>query len=384
MKSVSLLLLVPVMAAAACVQSEKSENPLSPTVAGPIPGVSISMPDVIEPKDGQRIAVDRQPVTLVVANAETNGVRPLKYMFEVALDADFTNKVLVREGVEPGDGRTELRMPDALAPERTYYWRARSQDGANTGPFTGFAFFSVYTPVVIGRPILQQPTNNERIDSVVPEFAMANASRSGPAGAIAYEIELATNAAFANISALWTVAEQPNTTRLRATALAADTQYFWRARAFDGSVAGPWSDTHAFRTAIVVVAPPPFPGPGGPAQPCGPPYPNNGPAVVNCVMARYPERLVAGVSLSKRMENMSFLRDRVIETGICGGMDLAWNTKRGDPRQGLSIDAIVHRQNGGDTLMDIGFAYDDTSRPLRLGWTVSIAPFYRAYPRPSC
>jgi hypothetical protein len=382
MKPVALLLLLPVVMTAACVKSEKSENPLSPTVAGPIPGVSVSMPAVVEPKDGVRIAVDRQPITLVLANAETNGVRPLKYSFEVALDSQFTNKVLVRDGVEAGQGRTELRLPDALGAERTYYWRARADDGANSGPYSGFAFFHVFTPVVIGRPVPQQPTNNMRIDSLAPEFTIGNAARSGPAGAIAYEIELATSATFANLAALWTIAEQPNTTRMKATALSGDTQYFWRVRGSDGATVGPWSDTHAFRTAIITVTPPEGGG-GGISQPCGPPYPNNGPAVVNCVMARHPDKLVAGVSLAQRMANMAFLRDRVIETGICGGMDLAWNMKRGGPER--SLDAVVHRQGGVDRIFDIGAGYDDTSRPLRLIWLETHGAFYGGYsPRPSC
>ena len=37
------------MIAAGCVTTEKSENPLSPTVAGPIAGVNITQPSPIEP-----------------------------------------------------------------------------------------------------------------------------------------------------------------------------------------------------------------------------------------------------------------------------------------------------------------------------------------------
>lgn len=58
-------------------------------------------------------------------------------------------------------------------------------------------------------------------------------------------------------------------------------------------------------------------------------YPGSGPALVAYIAARYPERLAAGVSIEQRTANMEFLRDRVIEAGICGGMNLAWNLKRG-------------------------------------------------------
>src|SRR6266852_8202983 len=96
-------------------ESSKSSNPLSPSVAGPIPGVSISAPKMLEPQAGQRIATDRQPVTLLVENASTNGVRPLTYEFDIATDANFNTKVFSRDSIAPGEGgRTSLRLPDLL------------------------------------------------------------------------------------------------------------------------------------------------------------------------------------------------------------------------------------------------------------------------------
>ena len=124
-----------VVATTGCA-AEKSSNPLTPTVAGPIPGVDITAPKVLTPV-ATKIPVDSQPVTLLAENASSSGVRPLTYSFEIATDTGFANKVFVREDVTPGDGgRTSLRLPDRLAPERSYFWRARAQDGANTGPFS--------------------------------------------------------------------------------------------------------------------------------------------------------------------------------------------------------------------------------------------------------
>src|SRR4029077_15248338 len=107
----SLLALAPLMSAAACTAS-KSSNPLSPEVAGPIPGVEISAPKTLEPMS-VKIAVDQQPVTLLAENAGSHGVRPLSYVFQVAADAAFNTVVFTREGVQPGDGgRTSVRLPD--------------------------------------------------------------------------------------------------------------------------------------------------------------------------------------------------------------------------------------------------------------------------------
>src|SRR5207248_672603 len=135
---------------------------------------------------GTQVAVDQQPVTLVVQNAATSGVRPLKYVFEVATDNQFTNKVFVRDGIDPGDGRTSLRLPDPLATGRTYYWRARAQDGANTGPFSNGVNFNVFTPIVIQAPTVVQPGGNVITENLHPLFVLNNAARSGPVGAIQY------------------------------------------------------------------------------------------------------------------------------------------------------------------------------------------------------
>src|SRR5919202_4756776 len=177
----------------------KSANPLSPNVAGPIPGVNITAPKLLEPAAGTRIAVDQQPVTLMVENASTNGVRPLSYVFEVATDAAFTTKVFTREGIEPGsDGRTRLRLPDPLATGRGYYWRARAQDGANTGPFADASNFNVFTPIIIQPPVPVAPASGLTLATVRPQFVWSNAPRSGPVGAISYTLEISEAATFVN------------------------------------------------------------------------------------------------------------------------------------------------------------------------------------------
>ncbi len=119
------------------LQRVQSADPLSPTVAGPIPGVSITAPTLMLPSNGSNIAVAQQPITLTVGNATTTGVRPLTYAVEIAVDAAFASKVFTRNGIAPGSGQTSLPLPSALATGATYYWHAQAQDGANTGPFFG-------------------------------------------------------------------------------------------------------------------------------------------------------------------------------------------------------------------------------------------------------
>lgn len=262
-----LLILAPLLAAAGCA-AEKSENPLSPTIAGPIPGVEITAPRALEPGGGQLIASDRQPLTLLLENASSNGPRPLTYAFEVATDTGFANKVFARDAIAPGDGgRTALRLPDALGSGRSYYWRAKAEDGANSGPFSAAASFNVFTPVVIDVPTLISPAGNTSASSLHPEFRLRNAGRSGPAGAITYTLELAENDAFANKFAIWEFPEQAGETKFTAAAnLLPGRQYFWHVRASDSSAVGGWSATEVFRTPVPVVvapSPSPSPSPGG-------------------------------------------------------------------------------------------------------------------------
>ena len=261
--------LVAAVSLTAC-EASKSATPLSPTVAGPIPGVDISAPKVLEPIPGSRISTDRQPVTLLVENAGSTGVRPLTYSFDIAIDAAFNNKVFSREGIAQGDaGRTSLRLSDALASGRTYYWRARAQDGANTGPYAAPVAFDVFTPIVIDVPGLMSPAPNTTVLNLRPTFTISDAPRSGPVGAITYLIEVADGDAFTNKAATWTAAETPNQTVLTSPVdLISGKVYYWHVRAYDPTTLGPWSPTQAFQ--MVTVAPPvfnpgPSPTPGGPA-----------------------------------------------------------------------------------------------------------------------
>jgi len=245
-RSQAFLLLV---ALSAC-SFEKTEHPLSPTVAGPIPGVAITAPRTLAPADNEPIAVNRQPVTLSLENAESSGVRPLTYSFEVATDVNFTNRVFARENIQPGDdNRTNVQLPDALATGRTYYWRAKAQDGANAGPYSSWAFFRVYTPIVIGAPVLVAPVNNVRVADLRPSFVIANAPRSGPAGPISYVVEVSETMAFGQKVAVWIIQEQAGQTALTTPGeLAPNHQYFWRALAYDPTTTGQYSEIQAFQT----------------------------------------------------------------------------------------------------------------------------------------
>jgi hypothetical protein len=366
------------IALAAC-EAQKSTNPLSPSVAGPIAGVNITAPRLLEPTQGFKIKESQQPIKLVIENAISNGVRTVSYMFEVASDADFNNKVYARSGVPAGDnGRTSVQI-DRLDLGRAYYWRAKADDGANSSLFSAAQFELLPKPLLVPPPLVS-PVNNERVTSRRPTLTITASSRNAAIGSVFYDFQIAIDQAFTKMVASGIVDEQPGkTTFVPGNDLPNDLVHFWRVRAGDGETTSAWATTQTFRTpAAAGPAPSPGPGPGNGGS-CAS---NNGDAIVQCVAATYPDRLAAGVSLNQRIANMEFLRDRIIEAGICGGLDLAWNLKRGTgPR---STDALAWR-HGVDDVVDIGAAYDDTSRPLGLQWgIVAGPPGYDPYPRPSC
>lgn len=381
-------ILVLSLAGGACEQV-KSYSPLSPNLAGPIPWVEITAPKPLEPQPGQKFMPTEQPLTLLIENASSNGPRPLYYTIEIAADSGFSTIIHSRQRVSPGaNGRTSLRLDGSLQHGRTYYWRSRAEDGANTGPHSTARNFVIQDPVVIEAPTPLSPVGGITTTTLTPALTVANAARTGTPGVLFYQFEVALDQAFAaRIYDGDTLEGAGQTAAAPGISLPVSSLLFWRVRVTDGQYSSPWSTVASFRTPAAP-APGPSPGPpppsgGGPVS-CGPPYPTTGPGVVACVAAKYPDKLVAGVSSHQREENMAFLRDRVIEVGICGGLDLAWNKKRGDGPH--SIDALAWKLPGGFVeVVDIGVAYDDTSRELALAWQIVAGPpGYDPYPTPSC
>jgi hypothetical protein len=233
----------------------KTENPLAPTVAGPIPGVNISAPNPLAPRDGFRVFNDQQPITLTANNAQTNGVRPLYYLFEVASDAGFATKVFTQDKIQPGsDGRTIVRLSQNLASGRTYYWRSKAHDGANEGPYSPHASFEIVMPVSFQAPVPTTPINGFGVPGPRPTFTWINASRTGtPIGTVDYEIEAADNGAFTP-KVTHMVSETPGsqTSVVLPPDLNLGKHYFWRVRARDNTTIGPWSGIQDFWTPATV------------------------------------------------------------------------------------------------------------------------------------
>ena len=239
-------------------ETSKSRNPLSPTVAGPIAGVTITAPKPLEPSNNTNLT-STSPITLLIENAASSGERPLWLQVEIATDSSFSSKAHVGDKIAPGDGgRTSYVVPVSLAAAGTrYFWRSRALDGANTGEYSPVSSFVLNDPVQIAVPASTYPQNGATVDTVTPDLAVVNGAATGPlAGPVLYRFEIASDPGFGAVVAILTVARSgAATTNVRPTPLAYASTYYWRVNATDGVLTTPYSPTFSFRTPAAPAPP---------------------------------------------------------------------------------------------------------------------------------
>lgn len=254
----SLVFVVASIGASACERA-KSANPLSPDVAGPLPGVAITAPKPLEPLTGQEVTSTGRPQALLIENAGSTGPRELFLQVEVASNASFQQLLHHADRVSLGpNGRTSYMIPEPLGAGHTYYWRARALDGANTGPYSNISHFSVVEPVNIETPTPLEPRGT--LTSNRPNFVVRNGRVSGPAGDVIYRFEIGTSADAPPAAVLSATPGGNGTTSITLGDLPYDRTLFWRVHATDGSTASNPSEIVAFRTPAPP-APPPTPTP---------------------------------------------------------------------------------------------------------------------------
>jgi hypothetical protein len=329
------------VAVAGC-QAKKSSNPLSPSVAGPIAGVNITPPRLLEPAQGFKYKESQQPIKLLIENASSSGVRVVSYMFEVATDTEFTSKVFARSGVAAGDGgRTSVQI-DRLDTGRAYYWRARAEDGANSSLFST-AQFEVLPRPVLNPPAPLSPINNERVASRRPTLVVGNADRNAAVAGLSYEFQLAADQGFTQLVSAGVVDEGSGQTGFAVNVdLATDRQMFWRARASDGDTTSGWAATQTFRSPIVVATPTPGPNPGGPCNAKSPQ------SIVECERAKY-----GHMSPGQLLEFERAVARSLNANGISGGPYGILRKAGGANCNGYSCDIICAGQGNDQGQWDI-------------------------------
>jgi hypothetical protein len=259
-----LLAFVAIISVAGC-EAAKSANPTAPTVAGPIPGVSITAPRPLEPGPGARLVAQADPYTLLIENPGTTGPRAIWLHLDVAADANFHQLVHQADKIEPGpNGRTSYKLPAPLTAGFTYYWRVKAEDGANSGPYSSAISFTVVPPVVIEAPVAVAPSG--RLNNNNPDFRVNNGVISGTVG-VAYRFEVSRTPDFSQMAAVVTVPVNNNgSTSMALGSLPYNTTFYWRAKGSDGAKESGYSNTLSFTTQDPPPPPTPTPTPN-PSEP---------------------------------------------------------------------------------------------------------------------
>jgi hypothetical protein len=214
-------------------------------------GITLTSPAPLTPADGQQIKFTDQPIKLIVNKAFSTGSRALTYTFEVSSDAGFGTIASSRSGVAAdGSGQVSATM-DKLAGATTYYWRVRASSGSFTGLNSKARTFVVGPEVVLQAPALLVPGDGGNLGNN-GLLTVADAPRSGPAGAIVYRFEVSDSPNFANLVFFASANEQHGVgqTSVTMTAdLVSNVTYYWRVQATDpaNQVSGPYSAVASFK-----------------------------------------------------------------------------------------------------------------------------------------
>lgn len=216
-------------------------------------------------------------------------------------------------------------------------------------------------------PALIGPTGGVRTDSVSPDLVagLATPRFALDAPPFEYRFEVLTPDGRVVATSPKVAPGPDGQVRWKVTGrLELDSPYQWRARAEFGERVGPWASSASFVTLDYRGLNP---------RPANGVWPSNGPAVVAYVANAFPQYLRPTATLAERIANMEFLRDRIIEAGVCGGLDVARNLKRGVGPH--SHDAIAWRKpNGHVDVIDIASGFDDIRATLKLHWAVVAGP----------
>jgi hypothetical protein len=228
-----------VLGATAC---SSGTNPTQPS--------TFTAPVSVLPIDRARFRNIDQPVMLSVQNAVFTQTGTTTYTFEVATDTAFSAKVQAKDNVAEGQGgQTSVKL-DTLPADKDYYWHARIERAGAASPFGATHSFNIGPTIVLSPPVAVSPLTGTQTVSR-PTFTVSNIVRLGPAGALVYTFEIASNPGFSPIAISGAVGEGSGQTSFTPTSdLAPAVTYYWRASANDAtnSLSSPPSTTQFFTT----------------------------------------------------------------------------------------------------------------------------------------
>jgi hypothetical protein len=219
--------------------------------------------------------------------------------------------------------------------------------------------------VVIDAPALVSPGAGTMVGSLQPTLRIDNASRTGPAGPMYYEFQVALSSAFLGLVAQREVPERANGTEVTVGPLEAGRTFYWRVRASNGTVTSDWSPPRTFTTPGPIAVPPP----AAPLPPSGSlPVSNPGPrpgiaegmAMVAAVIADLDAR---GISMQ----------------GDCGGFEITRRVAWAFRNRGAGLERKPGGRNCNGHSIDIVIFQDGQTVDMLVGSGVDNGPSWQEH-----
>lgn len=200
-------------------------------------------PGVSSPFEGEVVMGDS--ATLVVSNAFDPERQSLEYWFELDEVNTFDSPAKQVSGAIAGGSTATSWTAEGLVAGRTYFWRAKADDGLAQGAWvtSSFRMYTDARPPQV--PTLDNPAPEAWVEVLAPTLSVHPAI--DPNGdAVSYQFELYSDELLENLEASGTAIELVWSL---GAPLPNHQYYHWRARAVDtGGLASNWSEPQRFFT----------------------------------------------------------------------------------------------------------------------------------------
>jgi hypothetical protein len=213
--------------------------------------------NVSSPQDNSE--VDSQTPTLEVTNSVDVDEDVITYAFEIYADSSMSEPVVSVAGIVQGDnGTTSWTLDTALNDNTWYYWRAIATDAHEAHTTTALVSMFVNTQNDAPEtPALVAPVDGNEVEDVDLDLTVSNSfDRDGDQLTYFFEIDTLNTFDGAARQSSGEIQEGAEHTSWPRSALTDNTEYFWRAKAFDGDAESPWSTGSFF---VNTANDPPFP-----------------------------------------------------------------------------------------------------------------------------
>lgn len=205
-----------------------------------------SVPVATSPIDGSTVA--SLATEVVAANSSDRDSPAISYFFEADTVPTFNSGNVIRSpGIGQGSGSTSWQLA-GLSDNTRYYLRAKASDGSAESAWSAVtSFFANTANDAPTTPVLANPSSGAGVNVFAPLLSVHNASDLDW-DALSYEFELYADAALTNLVArAEAIAETPSVTGWQVPlSLTENMTYYWRSRAFDGSLHGAWTTAAPF------------------------------------------------------------------------------------------------------------------------------------------